>query len=92
MVTFPETLAVQNLNLQKGETLFKQGDAVRRIFLVDKGKVKLVRNTIDGTPVVLHVVYQGKASPRLRYYLNSIIALRKPSLQVPCRALANKPC
>ena len=60
MVTFPETLAVQSLNLQKGETLFKQGDAVKRIFLVNKGKVKLVRNTIDGTPVILHLGLSGE--------------------------------
>jgi CRP-like cAMP-binding protein len=60
MVTFPEVLAVQTLSLQKGETLFNQGDAVERIYLVNKGKLKLIRNTIDGTPVVLHVGLSGE--------------------------------
>ncbi len=60
MITFPKALAVQTSSFKKGETLFNQGDTVKRIFLVNEGKVKLVRNTIDGTPVVLHVGLSGE--------------------------------
>lgn len=60
MVTFPSLISRQTLQLEKGDKLFKQGDAVERIYLITKGKVKLVRNTIDGTPVVLHVGLAGE--------------------------------
>ncbi len=54
MVIFPESLTRQNISLKKGETLFNQGDSVERIYFIKKGKVKLIRSTIDGTAVVLH--------------------------------------
>jgi len=60
LVTFPTALVKQTLSLQKGTTLFQQGDTVEHIYFINKGKVKLIRNTIDGTPVVLHTGISGE--------------------------------
>jgi CRP-like cAMP-binding protein len=46
-----------SLNLKKGEFLFRQGASVDRLFFLEKGRVKLVRNTIEGQPLVIHIAY-----------------------------------
>lgn len=64
--------------LQKGDSLFHQNDKVENIYLITLGKIKLVRNTQDGTPVVLHVGQEGEtiaeASLFSDYYHCSAIA------------------
>jgi CRP-like cAMP-binding protein len=37
--------------------LFRQGASVDRLFFLEKGRVKLVRNTIEGQPLVIHIAY-----------------------------------
>ena len=64
--------------LQKGEALFRQNDKVEDIYLIISGKIKLIRNTQDGTPVVLHMGQRGEtiaeASLFSDYYHCSAIA------------------
>jgi len=60
MVTFPVGLATQKLLLQKGQQLFSQGGDVENIYLITAGRIKLIRTTIDGTPVVLHIGQAGE--------------------------------
>ncbi|VVM27048.1 hypothetical protein BSPWISOXPB_671 [uncultured Gammaproteobacteria bacterium] len=54
---FKDNIAYQTLNLKKGEFLFRQGASVDRLFFLEKGRVKLVRNTIEGQPLVIHIAY-----------------------------------
>jgi len=44
----------------KGEVLFHQGDAVENIYVVRRGRIKLIRNTVDGNPVVLQLATAGE--------------------------------
>jgi len=44
----------------KGEALFHQGNAVENIYVVRRGRIKLIRNTVDGNPVVLQLATAGE--------------------------------
>ena len=44
----------------KGDTIFKQKDNVTNIFHIQSGRIQLIRNTIDGTPIILHTGQQGE--------------------------------
>jgi CRP-like cAMP-binding protein len=44
-----------------GERLFRQGDRPRNFFIVETGRIKLVRNTIEGRMVVVQVVRRGES-------------------------------
>lgn len=47
-------------SLKKGETLFRQGEAVTRFYVVDEGRIHLKRNSVDGSPAVLQVALSGE--------------------------------
>lgn len=44
-----------------GERLFRQGDRPRNFFIVETGRIKLVRNTIEDRMVVVQVVKRGQS-------------------------------
>jgi len=67
---FPAELIPQNTSLNKGEVLFKQGDAVHRIYFIEAGKIKLIRNTSDGTPILLHIGQQGESIAEASLFSN----------------------
>ncbi|HYM30723.1 MAG TPA: Crp/Fnr family transcriptional regulator [Candidatus Cybelea sp.] len=46
--------------LDAGETLFRQGDKAAAIFEVEKGRLRLLRHTIDSRAVILHTASQGQ--------------------------------
>ncbi|MDQ6960241.1 MAG: Crp/Fnr family transcriptional regulator [Mariprofundaceae bacterium] len=46
--------------IRKEEALFHQGDAVENIYVVRRGRIKLIRSTIDGNPVVLQLAMAGE--------------------------------
>jgi len=46
--------------LTAGEYLFRQGNKASAIFEVERGRLRLIRNTIDSHPVVLHTARQGE--------------------------------
>ncbi|HEX8012482.1 MAG TPA: Crp/Fnr family transcriptional regulator [Casimicrobiaceae bacterium] len=46
--------------LDEGEALFRQGDRAFAIFEVERGRVRLVRATAAGHPVVLHTARTGE--------------------------------
>jgi len=60
-IEFPDVLTPQGLSLSKGDMLFKQGDPVTNIYFIKIGKIKLIRNTSDGSPVILHIGEQGES-------------------------------
>lgn len=46
--------------LAAGQALFRQGDSVVAIFAVERGRLRLVRHTIDERKVVLHTARPGE--------------------------------
>ena len=53
--------AARAIDLKAGETLFRQGDAARGLYLLETGRVRLVRHTPDGHQVPLHTVQPGES-------------------------------
>lgn len=47
--------------LERHARLFAQGAPVEHLYFVHRGRIKLVRDTIEGTPVVQHVALSGEA-------------------------------
>lgn len=60
MLSLQNILSSSTLNLKKGDRVFKQGESVNSIYYITQGRVKLVRNTVEGTPIVIHVAYAGE--------------------------------
>tara|TARA_B100001105_G_scaffold218918_1_gene185632 strand:+ start:501 stop:1079 length:579 start_codon:yes stop_codon:yes gene_type:complete len=50
-------LSSKTIHLKRGQYLFTQGDSVKNIYCVNKGRIKLVRDTFEGTPILIHVAY-----------------------------------
>lgn len=46
--------------LAQGEALFRQGDKATAIFAVERGRLRLVRHTVDDRKVVLHTAHAGE--------------------------------
>ena len=46
--------------LAAGEILFRQGDAAFAIFAIERGRLQLIRHTIDSRRVVLHTARTGE--------------------------------
>lgn len=46
--------------LSAGDTLFRQGDRSHAVFLVEQGRLRLIRHLPDGTTVTLHVARAGE--------------------------------
>lgn len=53
--------SVKIRTMQKGETLFSQGDEAFGVFVVRKGRMRLVRHLADGCAVVLYTANAGTA-------------------------------
>ena len=54
-------LSSKTIHLKSGQYLFTQGDSVKNIYCVNKGRIKLVRDTFEGTPILIHVAYAGES-------------------------------
>jgi CRP-like cAMP-binding protein len=52
-------IRIARRDLPEGAHLFRQGDPARAVFVVERGRVALVRHAPDGAPVVLHVARGG---------------------------------
>ncbi len=57
--TFTRLVAGGTRLIRKGEILFHQDDAVVSLYVVRRGRIKLIRNTEDGNPVVLQLAMAG---------------------------------
>lgn len=51
----------KNRHLKAGENLFQRGDPAVWIFFVVRGRIKLVRDTVEGNSVILHVAVSGSS-------------------------------
>ncbi len=54
---FKDKLKYQTIELKKSEILFRQNTKVERLFFLEEGRIKLVRETIDGQSLVIHTAY-----------------------------------
>ncbi len=50
----------QTRSLKRGDVLFQQGDEATAIYSIEKGRVRLVRRTFDGHPVLIHTALAGE--------------------------------
>jgi CRP-like cAMP-binding protein len=74
---FKNNIQYQTLNLKKGECLFHQGANIERLFFLEKGRIKLVRNTIEGQPLIIHIAYSQETFAEAslfsdKYHCNAI--------------------
>jgi CRP/FNR family transcriptional regulator, dissimilatory nitrate respiration regulator len=58
----PATIRERSLlrELAAGQPLFRQGDKARAIFAIERGRLQLIRHTIDSRRVVLHTARAGE--------------------------------
>lgn len=45
------------IDVSPGEYLFSQNDSTKGIFVINTGRVKLIRDAIDGNPVIIHIAH-----------------------------------
>jgi len=57
--TFARLVSNETRFVRKGEILFRQGDSVENVYVVQQGRIKLIRNTEDGNPVILQLAMAG---------------------------------
>lgn len=63
IASLPETLrgAIATINLAPGQTLFAQGDNTFALFVVETGRLQLVRYTSDGKTITFEVARPGES-------------------------------
>ncbi len=79
---FNHKIKHQTLTLQKGDFLFRQGAEVNYLFFLQKGRVKLVRETIDGQALVMHIAYAQETFAEASFF----------SQEYHCHAICDAPC
>jgi CRP-like cAMP-binding protein/RsiW-degrading membrane proteinase PrsW (M82 family) len=55
----PRTMAQSRRKYQAGDLVFREGDAARHFYLVEKGRVQIIRDTDTG-PVALSTIKEGE--------------------------------
>jgi CRP-like cAMP-binding protein len=78
--------------LAASETLFRQGNKASAIFEVEKGRLLLIRSTIDSHPVVLHTARKGELFAEAAlfasaYHCDAVAAIASRVRVYPKRAL-----
>jgi len=82
----------QRVTYAKGGSVFRRGDAVRAVFLVLEGEVRLSRFAKDGSEIVLHRAGRGDffaeaALNTPRYHCSAIASQPTTLLALPATAL-----
>jgi CRP-like cAMP-binding protein len=79
-------------SLGVGEMLFASGDPVRSLFVIENGRLRLLRHTAHGAALVLHVAQAGEAfaeaslfSPT--YHCDAVAEIASTVIGYPKRAL-----
>lgn len=50
----------RDTSLGRGETLFRAGDRVRFMYMIEAGRIELLRHSKEGNPMVLHRAGKGQ--------------------------------
>lgn len=64
-------LTSTKLLLNKGENLFLQGDRVTNFYHIQTGKIKLMRNAIEGEESLIHVALSGETLAEASLFSNT---------------------
>ena len=54
-----DTSKLEKKPLKAGDLVFREGDAARAIYVVDEGRIQLIRYTPEGSPAILHTAISG---------------------------------
>jgi CRP-like cAMP-binding protein len=78
--------------LGAGEMLFATGDPVRSLFVVESGRLRLLRHTVHGALLVLHVAHAGEAFAEASlfsriYHCDALAEIASSVIAYPKRAL-----
>jgi CRP-like cAMP-binding protein len=78
--------------LDAGEMLFTTGDPVRSLFVVEEGRLRLLRHTADGATLTLHVARAGEAFAEASlfsrtYHCDAMADVRSTMTAYPKRVL-----
>jgi len=65
---FRNNIKYQTLKLNKGDFLFYQSADVERLFLLEKGRIKLVRETVEGQSLVMHIAYSQETFAEASFF------------------------
>jgi CRP-like cAMP-binding protein len=88
----PAALRLRRRRLECGESLFRQGDPVRAIFIVENGRVALVRHSPDGRRLTLFAATDGESFAEAAlfaeaYHCDAIAESRTTVIEIPKSAL-----
>jgi CRP-like cAMP-binding protein len=98
MSTLTETLEILSggsgvaRRLDPGEMLFRTGDPVRSLFVVERGRLRLLRHTAHGATLTLHVAQPGEALAEASlfsrtYHCDAVADVRSRVTAYPKQAL-----
>jgi CRP-like cAMP-binding protein len=78
--------------LGAGEMLFATGDPVRNLFVVESGRLRLLRHSVHGAALVLHVAQAGEAFTEASlfaptYHCDAVAEISSSVIAYPKRAL-----
>jgi CRP-like cAMP-binding protein len=79
---FKNKIKHQAFILKKGEFLFRQNTSAEHLFFLEKGRVKLVRETIDGQSLVVHIAYSQETFAEASFF----------SQEYHCHAICDSTC
>ncbi|WXU00241.1 MAG: hypothetical protein Ctma_0952 [Catillopecten margaritatus gill symbiont] len=79
---FKEILKYKILSFKKGDYLFRQNSEANRLFFLDKGRIKLVRETLDGQPLIIHIAYAQETFAEASMFAD----------EYHCHAICDCPC
>ncbi|PCI45289.1 MAG: Crp/Fnr family transcriptional regulator [Proteobacteria bacterium] len=69
-----ETILIQlnstELLIKKGEQLFTQGDSITSFYHLQTGRIKLIRNTLEGGESLIHVALSGETLAEASLFSN----------------------
>ena len=60
LAALPQSRVIRR-RVGRGETIFRQGDPAVAVFVVESGRIRLVRMLADGTPLILYVAETGES-------------------------------
>lgn len=83
---FDSFTAVKQITLEKDEYLFHQGDEVKYLYLINDGRIRMLRLTLDGKESVMYEGSSGdtfaEASLFAEHYHCDAIAVQKSTIDV----------
>lgn len=60
----------KSVTFSKGDRVFIQGSEVDKIYLITSGRVKLVRENLEGNSIVIHTAYAGESFAEASLFSN----------------------